>query len=354
LAELIIFVVMKLTLQEIASIIHGTIQGDPTTVILGPAKIEEAGEGSITFLANPKYAHYVNSTKASALICQKDTVVQNHSLHLVMVDNVYLALGQLLQYYNEQTPTISDIASTASIHPSAQIGDGVAIDAYAVIGPNVVIGAGTKIHAHVVIGAESRVGSHCVIYPSVVVYHQCEIGNNVVIQANAVIGSDGFGFANNAETGYEKIPQIGNVVIEDHVEIGSGTIIDRASIGSTIIRKGAKLDNLIQIAHNVEIGEKTAIAAQTGIAGSTKVGRSCVFGGQVGIAGHINIADGTMVQAKSGISSSVKEAGSKLYGYPALEYGQYLKSYAYFKRLPELAQKISELEKEIEKLSNLK
>jgi UDP-3-O-[3-hydroxymyristoyl] glucosamine N-acyltransferase len=339
------------TIKQINQLISGELVGNPDTVITGPAKIEEGVAGCISFLANPKYEHFIYTTQSSAVIVGKD-FEPSHKVNaaLIKVANVYESLGKLLHFYNSQISFPKGKSSLAFISEKSTIGENVGIDHYVVINDGASVGENSILFAHVYIGQNVTIGKNCILYSGVKIYHNCVLGDNVIIHANTVIGSDGFGFSNNEETGYNKIPQIGNVVIEDNVEIGSSTVIDRASMGSTFIRKGVKLDNLIQIAHNVEIGEKTAIAAQTGIAGSTKIGKRCIIGGQVGIAGHITMADGTMIQAKSGISSSIKEENSKLYGYPALDYNQYLKSYAYFKKLPEMADKIRELELVIQKL----
>lgn len=348
----VIFAIPMITTSQISQILQGELKGDPDIVISGPSRIEEGSEGTISFLANPKYESFIYETEASAVVVSKDfTPSQPIKATLILVDDVYQSLGKLLSLYNHQAEVKHGIADSAVVAPSAKLGNNVGIDHQSVVGENCEIGDGSLIFPHVFLGNGVVLGKNCKIYSGVKIYHQCRIGNNVVIHANTVIGSDGFGFSKDENGEYKKIPQNGNVVIEDDVEIGSNTVIDRASIGSTIIRKGVKLDNLIQIGHNVEIGENTVIAAQVGIAGSTKVGKNCIIGGQVGLAGHIQIADGTMIQAKSGLSSSVKDENSKLYGYPALEYGHYLKSYAYFKKLPEMAEKIRLLEKTIENLT---
>lgn len=340
-----------ITTSQISQLLHGELQGDPNLIIKGPSRIEEGSEGTISFLANPKYESFIYETRASAVVVGKDfTPTQPIQATLIVVEDVYQSLAKLLSLYNHEPEVKPGVSPTAYVGKEVHLGENVAIDHQVVVSDNCNIGENTLLYAHVFIGKGVEIGSNCTLYPGVKIYHGTRIGNNVVIHANTVIGSDGFGFTKDASGAYKKIPQNGNVIIEDDVEIGSNTVIDRASIGSTVIRKGVKLDNLIQIAHNVEVGENTVIAAQAGIAGSTKIGKNCIIGGQVGLAGHIQIADGTMIQAKSGLSSSVKEENSKLYGYPALEYGHYLKSYAYFKRLPELAEKIKLLEKAIENL----
>lgn len=340
-----------ITTSQICELLQGDLKGDPDIVITGPSRIEDGGVGTISFLANPKYESFIYGTRASAVVVSRDFKPAQHiPATLILVDDVYQALGKLLGLYNQQVEVAEGISERSYIAKGVKLGDGVRIDHHAVVHEDVAIGENSVLYAGVFLGKGVKIGKNCRLYPGVCVYHGCQIGDNVIIHANTVIGSDGFGFSKNEKNEYQKIPQNGNVIIEDNVEIGSNTTIDRASIGSTLIRKGAKLDNLIQIAHNVEIGENTVIAAQVGIAGSTKVGKNCIVGGQVGLAGHIQIADGTMIQAKSGLSSSVDKENSKLYGYPALEYGNYLKSYAYFKKLPELAEKIKIMEKTIEKL----
>lgn len=340
-----------ITTSQISQLLHGELKGDPDLIIKGPSRIEEGAEGTISFLANPKYEAYIYDTRASAVVVSKDfEPTQPIQATLIIVEDVYQSLAKLLSLYNHEPEVKPGVAASAFVGKDVVLGQNVSLDQQVVVNDNCKIGDNSLIYAHVFIGKGVEIGNNCTIYPGVKIYHGTKIGNNVVVHANTVIGSDGFGFSKDESGAYKKIPQNGNVIIEDDVEIGSNTVIDRASIGSTIIRKGVKLDNLIQIAHNVEIGENTVIAAQAGIAGSTKIGKNCIIGGQVGLAGHIQIADGTMIQAKSGLSSSVKEENSKLYGYPALEYAHYLKSYAYFKKLPELAEKIKLLEKAVENL----
>jgi UDP-3-O-[3-hydroxymyristoyl] glucosamine N-acyltransferase len=340
-----------LTTYQISQLLEGELCGDPDIVITGPSKIEEGVEGTITFLANPKYESLIYETKASAILVSNDFVPQSEiKAALIKVADVYGSLGKLLDLNSSLVEQPKGISNQSFISSDAKIGANVAVSHFTVIESEASIGDNTILHSNVFIGKNVNIGKNCIFFAGVKIYHGCRIGDNCVIHSNAVIGSDGFGYSHDKDNGYKKIPQIGNVIIEDNVEIGANTVIDRASMGSTIIKKGVKLDNLIQIAHNVVIGENTAIAAQTGIAGSTKVGNNCIIGGQVGLAGHITIADGTMIQAKSGISANITEPNSKLYGYPALEYNQYLKSYVYFKKLPDLAEKLRILEKEIQKL----
>ncbi|MEO7175005.1 MAG: UDP-3-O-(3-hydroxymyristoyl)glucosamine N-acyltransferase, partial [Saprospiraceae bacterium] len=293
-----------------------------------------------------KYEAFAYETKASAILVSKDFVpTATIEASLILVDDVYSAVAILLERFNQTQQATYEISSLAFIHPSAIIGSQVTIGPFVVIEEGVTIGANSNIRAQAFIGKNVQIGEAVVINSGVKLYHETQVGDRSIIHANAVIGSDGFGFARQGDGTYKKIAQIGKVVIESDVEIGANTVIDRATMGSTMIRKGAKLDNLIQIAHNVEIGSNTAIAAQTGIAGSAKIGADCLIGGQVGIAGHLVIADRTEIQAKSGISSNVKKEGSRLYGYPAIDYVHYLKAFAVFKQLPAMVKKIDELEK---------
>lgn len=346
---------MQIKAKQIAQLINGSIVGDPEVVIHGPSKIEEAQKGTITFLANPKYKEYLYTTEASIVLVDKTLQTERQvTPTLIQVDNVYLALSTLMELFGSKISIHSGIALTSIVDISAKIGKHTHIDDYVIIKPDVTIGNNTKIYGHVFIGDKVTIGDDVILYPGVKIYHNCKIGNRCVIHANTVIGSDGFGFAKDEDGNYKKIPQTGNVVIEDDVEIGSNTVIDRASIGSTVISQGVKLDNLIQVAHNVHIGNRTAIAAQTGIAGSTTIGEDCIIGGQVGIVGHIQIADGAMIQAQSGIGSSVRSPKSKLYGTPAIEYSNYLKSYAHFRNLPDIVHQLRSLEKKVNELENNK
>lgn len=339
---------MQLSAREIAQLLNGIVEGDPEVVVNRPSKIEEGGVGTITFLANDKYEEFVYETTASVLLVSRDFQPKRPvSATLIRVENVYSSLSFLLEKFGNQIKVSSGISDKAFVHPSAKLGKGVSVGVFAVIDENAIIGEGCHIAMQVYIGNNVELGKNVTVYPGAKILHDCKIGDNCVIYPNVVIGSDGFGFAPTADGTYKKIPQTGNVVIEHNVEIGSGTTIDRATMGSTIIRSGVKLDNLIQIAHNVEIGENTVIAAQAGIAGSTKIGRNCRIGGQVGFAGHISIADGTQIQAQSGIASNVKEPNTALFGYPAIPYKDYIKSYSIFKKLPELYKLIKDLEKTI-------
>lgn len=346
---------MQVTARQIANIVGGEITGDPEAIVHGPSKIEEGVQGTISFLGNLKYEHYLYSTKASIILVEKGfSPKEIISCTLIAVENVYAALAILMEKFNNTISMNTGIADTARIDQSATIGASTSIDDYVIIKAGVKIGAATKIYGQVFIGDNVNIGNNVTIYPGVKIYHNCVIGDNCIIHANAVIGSDGFGFAKDDAGNYKKIPQTGNVVLHENVEIGSNTVIDRATMGSTVIGRGTKLDNLIQIAHNVVIGDNTAIAAQTGIAGSVKVGDDCLIGGQVGMAGHIVLANGTMVQAQSGISASIKNENAKLYGSPAIDYQNYLKSYAYFRKFPEIVQQLRKLQSEIDILKQQK
>lgn len=337
---------MKISAFELSQLLNGTIEGDPSVSVTQPGKIESGKAGEICFLGNPKYEEYAYTTEASILLVNQDfQPKQTVKATLIRVENVYTSLAFLLEKFshlNQATPII--VSEKASIHPSVSLGKNVTVGDFAVIEEGATIGDNCLIFSQVYIGKKVSIKENSLIYAGVKIYHDCQIGANCIVQANAVIGSDGFGFAPQADGSYKKIHHVGNVVVEDHVEIGSNTTIDRASIGSTFIRKGVKLDNLIQIAHNVEIGENTVIAAQTGIAGSVKIGKNCRIGGQVGIAGHLTIGDGVQIQAQSGIASNI-EADSKLFGSPAMNYGDFIRSFTIFKKLPDLAKKLNQLEK---------
>jgi len=347
----ITFAFMQVTAQTIADIIQGEIVGDSSASVTAPSKIEEAKSGSFTFLGNEKYEHFIYETEATIVLVSKDFKPKKPlSTTLIKVDNVYGALSVLLNHFSKGLSYDLKISSLASIDDSAKIGHNTSIGDFSIIKKGVKIGNKCILHGQNYIGDNTVIGNHVVLYPGVKIYHQCVIGDHVIIHSNTVIGSDGFGFVSNTDGNYNKISQVGNVIIGENVEIGANSVIDRATMGSTVIEKGVKLDNLIQIAHNVIVGNNSVIAAQTGIAGSTKIGPNCMIGGQVGIVGHIEIAEGAMIQAKTGVSSSVKEKNSKLYGYPAMDYQSYLKSYAYFKKFPEIVSQLRLLEKEIDKV----
>lgn len=340
---------MQLSAKELAALLGGSIEGDPEILVSRPGKIEEAQPGEITFLGRDLYTQYIYTTKASVVLVSRDFQPrQPVSATLIRVDDVYGALAQLMNHFGqaqlERQANHSGISPRAEIHPEARIGQQVSIGPFAVIEAGAVLEDGCYIGAQAFIGANAVIGQNTYIHPGARILFDCQIGARCIIHANVVIGSDGFGFAPQPDGSYQKIAQLGNVLIEDDVEIGANTTIDRASIGSTIIRRGAKLDNLIQVAHNVEVGENTVIAAQVGIAGSTKIGRNCRIAGQVGFIGHIHIADGTSIQAQAGVAQSVKEPNTIICGYPAFTYKDFIRSHAVFKRLPELDRKVKQLE----------
>jgi len=348
---------MEYTAREIADILNGEIEGDPEIKVKGFSKIEQGEEGTISFIANPKYSKYIHSTKASIVLVNKDFSLEesNGLKHtLIRVEDAYQAFAKLLTLQDNHKLYKTGISKNATIQDNARIGREVFIDDFVYIGENAVIGDNVKILPHTYIGDHVVIGNNTVIYPGVKIYNHCQVGENCYFHAGVVIGSDGFGFAPQSNNNYQKVPQVGNVIIEDNVEIGANTCIDRATLGSTIIRKGVKLDNLIQIAHNVEVGENTVIAAQTGISGSTKIGRNCMIGGQAGFVGHLTIADGVKVAAQSGITSNIKKSGVVVQGAPAFDFGKYQKSYVLFRKLPDLYDKLHELEAEIKRLKEEK
>jgi UDP-3-O-[3-hydroxymyristoyl] glucosamine N-acyltransferase len=341
---------MEFTAKQIAELINGTIEGDENASVSTFAKIEEGRKGAISFLSNPKYTHYIYDTDSSVVIINKNLELENEvKATLIRVDNAYECVAKLLQMYESMKPQKTGIDSLAFISPKATIGKNCYIGAFAFIGDGVVIGDNTQIFPNTYIGDKVTIGNDCIINPNVTIYQGCIINNRVTIHSGTVIGADGFGFA-PSENGYDKIPQIGIVTIEDDVEIGANTCIDRSTMGSTYIRKGAKLDNLIQIAHNAEVGKNTVMAAQCGIAGSTKVGDWCMFGGQVGIAGHLHITDHTTVGAQAGITGSIKKEGQTIIGSPAIDAKTYMKSYAVYRRLTDMYMQINKMQKEIEEL----
>ena len=342
---------MEFTAEQIASVIGGKIEGDKDAKVRTFAKIEEGVEGAISFLSNPKYTHYIYDTKSSVVIVNEDVELEGTvAPTLIRVKNAYESIAQLLQIYEASKPKKTGVSPQAYISPTAKLGKDCYVGPFACIGEGTVIGDGCQIYPHAVIGDNVKMGNNCILYPNTTVYQGCKIGNNVTLHAGSVIGADGFGFAPNAD-GYDKIPQIGIVTIEDNVEIGANTCVDRSTMGSTVIRKGVKLDNLVQIAHNVEIGENTVMSAQVGIAGSTKVGSWCMFGGQVGLAGHITIGDKTFLGAQSGVPGSLK-GGEELIGTPPMNPRNYFKSQAIFRRLPDMYKELEALKKTIEELKS--
>ena len=339
---------MKFTAEQIASILEGEVVGNPNVEVSNLSKIEEGKKGTLSFLSNPKYTPFIYTTNASIVIVNKDFIPENKiKSTLIRVDDSYKSFSKLLEYYNQYKLSITGIESPISVHESSSYGSDCYIGAYSYIGKHVKIGNNVKIYPNSYIGDNTIIGDNTVIFSGVKIYSETIVGSNCFINSGAIVGADGFGFAPNENGEYSKIPQIGNVIIEDHVDIGAGTTIDRATLGSTIIRKGVKLDNQIQIAHNVDVGENTVIAAQTGIAGSTKIGKNCQIGGQVGIVGHITIGNNVKVQAQSGIGRSIKD-NEVIQGSPAIGYGDYNKSYVHFKNLPKIVKKINDIEKHID------
>lgn len=342
---------MEFTAEQIASVIGGKVEGDKDAKVRTFAKIEEGVEGAISFLSNPKYTHYIYDTKSSVVIVNEDVELEGTvTPTLIRVKNAYESIAQLLQIYEASKPKKTGVSPQAYISPTAKLGKDCYVGPFACIGEGTVIDDGCQIYPHAVVGDNVKMGNGCILYPNTTVYQGCKIGNNVTLHAGSVIGADGFGFAPNAD-GYDKIPQIGIVTIEDNVEIGANTCVDRSTMGSTVIRKGVKLDNLVQVAHNVEIGENTVMSAQVGIAGSTKVGSWCMFGGQVGIAGHITIGDKTFLGAQSGVPGSLK-GGEELIGTPPMNPRNYFKSQAIFRRLPDMYKELEALKKTIEELKS--
>ena len=344
---------MEFSAKQIAQFVQGVIEGDENATVNTFAKIEDGKPGAISFLSNPKYTHYIYDTESSIVLVDKSVELEKPTkATLVRVDNAYECVAKLLQLYESMKPKKTGIDSLAFVSPSAKIGENVYIGAFAYVGDNVVIGDGCQIYPNVVICENAKVGNDCLFYPNVTIYHDCHVGNRVTLHAGSVVGSDGFGFA-PSENGYDKIPQIGIVTIEDDVEIGANTCIDRSTMGSTYVRKGVKLDNLVQIAHNTDIGANTVMSAQVGVAGSTKVGQWCMFGGQVGIAGHITIGNKVFLGAQSGVPSSLKD-DQTLIGTPPMEKLPYFKSQAIFQKLPDLYKQIQKLQKEVDELKKSK
>lgn len=336
---------MEFTASQIAGILEGEVEGNPEIAVHKLAKIEEGEAGSLTFLANPKYTPYIYSTEASITIVNKDFVPEQElTTTLIKVDDAYKSFSKLLDYYNKVKLNKIGIEEPVFVSDSASYGSDIYLGAFAYIGNNVRMGDRVKIYPNVYIGDNVSIGDDVIVFAGAKIYSESVIGNDCVVHSGAIIGADGFGYSPGENGEYTKVPQTGNVIMEDQVDVGAGTTIDRATLGSTILRRGVKLDNQIQIAHNVEIGEHTVIAAQTGIAGSTKIGKYCMIGGQVGIVGHITIGDHVKIQAQSGIGRNIKD-NEVLQGSPALNYGDFNKSYVHFKNLPDIVRKIYELDK---------
>ncbi len=336
---------MKFTAQQIADILEGDVVGNPNATVTKLSKIEEGTTGSLTFLSNPKYQNFASTTDATIIIVNKNFESdQEIKATLIKVEDAYKAFSKLLEYYNQVKLMKSGIEQPSIISDDVTYGENLYLGSFSYVGKNVTIGNNVKIYPNSFIGDNVTIGDNCVFFAGVKIYSETEIGSNCILHSGAIIGSDGFGYAPLEDGTYSKIPQIGNVIIEDDVEIGACTTIDRATLGSTIIRKGVKLDNQIQIAHNVEIGENTVIASQTGIAGSSKVGKNCMIGGQVGIIGHLTIGNNVKIQAQSGIAKNLKD-GETVQGTPAFNYSDFAKSYVHFRNLPKIVSEIEDIKK---------
>ena len=343
---------MEFKAEQIAGLIGGVVDGDKDAAVNTFAKIEEGKPGAISFLANTQYEHYIYETKSSVVLVFKDfKPTKPVNATLIRVDNPYECVAKLLQIYESMKPKRTGIDPLAYIAPTAKVGDNVYIAPFAAVGDNAVIDDGAQLHPHATVGPRAKVGKNTIMYSNSVIYHDCIVGDNCILHAGSVIGADGFGFAPTPD-GYEKIPQIGNVVLEDNVEIGANTCIDRSTMGSTVVHKGVKLDNLVQIAHNVEVGANTVMSAQVGVAGSAKIGQWCMLGGQVGVAGHIKIGDKVNAGAQSGLPGgrALEKGNITVMGYPAMEHRNFARSMAAVKNLPELIKEVQELKKQIEEL----
>ncbi len=341
---------MEFSAKQIAEYLGGSVEGNENATVKTFAKIEEGVKGAISFLANPHYAHYLYTTQSSIVLVNNSFVPEQPvSTTLIRVENAYEAIARLLTLYQSTIQKRTGIHPLACVAESAHIGENCYIGPFAYIGENVTLGNNCQVYANVVIEERTTIGNNCLFYPNVTIYHDCKIGNNVTLHAGTVIGADGFGFAPAAD-GYEKIPQIGIVTIEDDVEIGANTCVDRSTMGSTYVRKGVKLDNLVQIAHNCEVGENTVMSAQVGVAGSTKIGKWCMFGGQVGIAGHAVIGDRVLSGAQAGIAGSIRKGNATVQGSPAIDAKNFMRSSVVFKYLPEMRKELDALKKEIEEL----
>jgi len=344
---------MTYTVGKLAELIGGSVKGDSSIQIIGAAGLDRATTGEITFLSNDKYISETEKTAASAILVHQKYADKSFTIPTISVSNVYTALAEILTLFDSAQGRNAGVSPMAFCHPEAEVHETVYIGAFSILEDGVSVDSNTHILGQVYLGTNVQIGKNCIIYPGVKIYKDCQIGDNCILHSNVIIGSDGFGFAPQQDGTFVKIPQIGNVIIEDEVEIGANTVVDRATMGATLLKKGVKLDNLIQVAHNVEIGENTVIAAQAGIAGSTRLGAQCQVGGQAGIVGHIHLADGTMIQAQSGVTRSTKEPGTKLYGSPALDYGNYLQSYAVFKNLKALQARMKQMERQLKALDNV-
>ena len=343
---------MNFSAQQIASLLNGTVEGNPESAVNNLSKIEEGKAGTLSFLANPAYTPYIYETNASIVIVNKTLKLDKPvkaTCTLIRVEDAYGSFAQLLEMYNQVKNNKKGIEQPSFISQTAKLGNDCYVAAFAYISDNVVIGKNVKIYPHAFIGDNCKIGDNTVLFAGVKIYTETVIGNDCTLHAGCVVGSDGFGFAPNSENNYKKVPQIGNVIIEDNVEIGANTTIDRATLGSTIIRKGAKLDNLVQIAHNVEIGENCVLAGGSFVAGSSKLGKNIMMGGQAGVVGHLKVADGVKIAGQSGVASTITEAGKIVQGSPAFSVGDYQRSYVLFRSLPKLFKQVNELEKKINK-----
>lgn len=341
---------MKFTAKQIADLLQGEIEGNPEAAVQTFAKIEEGMEGAISFLANPHYEHYIYTTASSVVLVNRDFVpAQPVPATLIRVDNAYEAIARLLKFYEQTVAKRSGVHPLACVAESATVGEGCYIGPFAYIGEGATIGRGTQVYAHAVVEERARVGEDCIVYPNVSIYHDCVVGNRVILHSGCVIGADGFGFAPSAD-GYEKIPQIGIVTLEDDVEIGANACVDRSTMGSTYVRRGVKLDNLVQVAHNCDVGSHTVMSAQVGVAGSTKIGEWCMFGGQVGIAGHAVIGDHTHSGAQAGIAGSIRKGHATVQGSPAIDAKTFARASVVYKKLPEMYTEFQRMKDEIETL----
>lgn len=344
---------MEFSAQQIADYLKGTVAGDPNVKVSNLSKIEEGQPGTLTFLSNPKYTEFIYTTKASVVLVNNDFVPEREvSATLIKVANSYMALAGLLSLVDSMNPRRKGISPLAYVSEKASVGEDAYIGEYAVIEEGAQVGDGAYFYPQVFVGANAKIGKNVTLHPGVKIYKECVIGDNCTVHAGTVIGADGFGFAPSADGSYSKIPQIGNVVLEDNVEVGANATIDRATMGSTILRKGVKIDNLVQVAHNVEVGENTVMAAQCGVAGSSKIGKQCMFGGQVGVAGHLHIADGTMLGAQTGISGNIKSPNQAFQGSPHMSAADFKRSSIALKQLPDLRLKVYDLERQLAELKS--
>ncbi|MDD3078609.1 MAG: UDP-3-O-(3-hydroxymyristoyl)glucosamine N-acyltransferase [Paludibacter sp.] len=342
---------MEFTAQQIADFIKGTVEGDPSVKVNNFSKIEEGKPGTLSFLSNPKYSHYIYDSNASIILVNKDFEPERSiKATLIRVENAYESLAFLMSVVERAKPAKTGISSLASIHSTATISENVYIEAFVNISEGVKIGKNVQIFASTNVGENVTIGDNVILYAGVSIYKDCVIGANCILHSGVVIGSDGFGFAPAEDGTYKKIPQMGNVVLEEDVEIGANTTVDRATMGSTMIRRGVKLDNLIQVAHNVEIGENTVMASQSGVSGSSKIGKHCMIGGQVGFAGHIHIADSTIIGAQSGVPNSIKDPGQMFMGYPAIPLKTFHRAAIVQKNLPDLQRTVYELQRKLQEM----